>query len=311
MAYISKVRERVKAQVQLKRMAPAPSRVSLGVRRGVVGPTGRGFFHLDGRRAIIHPNKRYIKRPSGFGDVDLYDVYNEFGEYEGLLSGIRKAVKKVTKPVANIVKKVTDLPGLKQIKKVARTVKAGTLAVTTAGLVKPKALGIHSDLSKSVYRKVGTATKVVGGIIAAPIVAPMIGAGLSTVGGGLVTALGPGLKFLGGGLVKGATAVGGGAKGAVKAVGGVLFKSKAPGVPSNETGGETLFDAGRRLLKSSDFDYPAGGGGGGGAPYSVGGGEGMPPATPVQAGFLDGIPPIMIFSVLGFAAYKLLQGNKH
>lgn len=256
-----------------------------------------GFYSQDGRRALIHPSKQYILRGT-MGEVEYYDVYNQMGEYEGLLSKVRKVAKKVTKPVARVVKKATDLPGLKQIKQVGRASAAVTLGVGTAGLLKPKAVGIRSKLGKKIYRYTGTATKVVGAAIAAPYVLPALASGASAVGGAAL---------------KGGALVLGGLKKGAKAVGGVLGMGKpvpavsgAPAEPSPgwPTGG--LLSPGD-FLPSPDTGMPE-------PPASSwGGGEGMPPAPSGDGlGFLEGVNPLVLAGgavLVGWGVSRLAKGR--
>jgi hypothetical protein len=139
---------------------------------------------------------RQAKRAHTLGEIS-------YGEYEGLFKKIKSVVKKVASPVTKVIQKVTSKGPLKAVKKVLRATTAATVAVATAGLVKPKFVGIKSKVGKKIYRTVGTATKIVGGVVlgvmAAPIIAPYLAsAGSATLGG---------LKFVGGKLVSAPSAV--------------------------------------------------------------------------------------------------------
>lgn len=87
---------------------------------------------------------------------------------------VRKVVKKVTKPVTSVVKKATDLPGLKLVKKGVRSVAARAGALTPVGLlVQPKALGIKSASAQRAF----TQTQKIGRFAVAPVAATMIRVG--------------------------------------------------------------------------------------------------------------------------------------
>ena len=144
--------------------------------------------HTQGRRT---PTRR---QPVYFGG-EYEPVYNSLGE----LSGLRKKLKKIFKAPAAIVQKVTRKGPLKTVKKILRKQAAISVGIATAGLVKPKFVGIKQKGSKKLFRYGGIVGKAVIAVVAAPIVAPYLASAGSAVLGGL--------KFVGGKLMAAPKAV--------------------------------------------------------------------------------------------------------
>jgi len=130
--------------------------------------------------------------------------------FKKLADGIRNPVKKITSPVTSVVQKVTAKGPLKTVKLAARKVAAVAAPFTTGGVglvVQPKVLGIKNASSAKLFDRSQQVTRIVGavaaGVVAAPIVGPVlasagsaIGTGLSTMGGGLATFGKQGLAML-------------------------------------------------------------------------------------------------------------------
>jgi len=127
-----------------------------------------------------------------------------------LLKKIRKVAKTVGKPLTKVVQKVTATGPLKGAKMILRKTAAVAAPFTTGGIglvVQPKVLGIKNASSAKLFDRSQQVTRIVGavaaGVVAAPIVGPVlasagsaIGTGLSTVGGGLATFGKQGLAML-------------------------------------------------------------------------------------------------------------------
>jgi hypothetical protein len=240
------------------------------------------FYDQRGRPVILSPHKRYAFRGS-LGEYDLYGVYNEFGEYEGLLKRVRKVVKKVARPVTRVAQKVTAKGPLKTVKKALRKVGAAQAGLLTAGVVQPKLLGVKGAKSQRLFTKAGTVTRVAGAVVGTAIAAPAVLPVLAKAG----TAAIGGLKFVGGKLAKAPRAV----------MDALTSKGIDPGAASPdqvmqagfETGAVTPGDV-QSFLRSA----PAG--------PSVDSGEGMPPALPgevAEGGVLGGaMAPLLVGGIV-------------
>lgn len=75
------------------------------------------------------------------------------------LDKVRNTVKKVAKPVTKPIQKVVNASPI--VEKVIRSASAVSVGIGTAGLVKPKFVGIKSDQGEKIFRVSGTAAKVV------------------------------------------------------------------------------------------------------------------------------------------------------
>lgn len=227
----------------------------------------------------------------------------QYGEY----SGLRKKLKKVFKPVTKVVQKVTRKGPLKAVKKVVRKTAALTAGVVTAGLVKPKFVGVKQKGSKKLFRVGGVVGKVALAVALAPIVAPVLSSAGSAVVGGL--------KFVGGKVVS----MGFATKKFLLGK-GVDPKTATPdqvvqaGIESGEITPSMIEQLGKAIpdvaqayqsLQKPSVEYP------GGAEYPASP-EGVPPRE--QAGMLDTIKPYLPWIGVGVVAIillpKLVGGKK-
>lgn len=153
------------------------------------------YPQFEGRRYGGHRGgvKRFASQRGGWTRATLigeYEpVYNELGE----LAGLRKKLKKIGNIIAKPIQKLTAKGPLKTVKKVLRKQAAFSVGLATAGLVKPKFVGVKQKGSKKFFRAGGLVGKAVIAVVAAPIVAPYLASAGSAVLGGL--------KFAGGKLV--------------------------------------------------------------------------------------------------------------
>jgi hypothetical protein len=104
-----------------------------------------------------------------------------YGDYEDTGLGkfkLKKILKKIASPVSKTIQKVTAKGPLKTVKKIIRKHAAISVGLATAGLVKPKFVGIKQKGSKKLYRYAGHVSKVAAVVAAAVVAAPAVSAAL-------------------------------------------------------------------------------------------------------------------------------------
>lgn len=197
--------------------APKPSALPMVMAAGagflIGGPIGAVVGAFVGSRASKKPEAAQAtpEAVAGWAALDAIDVI-AFG---GLWGKVKKAAKKITKPVRTTVRqfditnrkallgKVTPKPVRNVVRFVARPAIATSTAALTGGLsvfaaqraggrwkatygVKPTAIGLAAGAA------------IGGAILAAPAVASAIGGGTAITGGTAASALAVGSKIIGG-----------------------------------------------------------------------------------------------------------------